>query len=209
MPIFKELYNKHKGETAIVIGNGPSLRNVPGEFLNEYPTFGSNKIYMLPLNPTYHVIVNPIVYAQFKEDKPLMTSIQFFPRLTESGAYKLNSVGVPMFSYCPWKWIYEGHTVTFVSLQLAFFMGFETVLLVGVDHRYEYEGEPNEERLMEGDDPNHFDPNYFKGHHWNNPDLERSEEAYEMALMAYHNDHRQIINLTEGSALDVFPKMEL
>jgi hypothetical protein len=105
--------------------------------------------------------------------------------------------------------VYEGHTVTFVSMQLAFFMGFRTVLLVGVDHRYIYEGPPNERHVMKGDDPNHFSPDYFKGMEWHNPDLERSEAAYRMAREAFEKNGGRILNLTEGSALEVFDRCDL
>jgi len=30
---WNEIYNRHKGETCLIIGNGPSLRNVPLAFL--------------------------------------------------------------------------------------------------------------------------------------------------------------------------------
>jgi hypothetical protein len=77
---------------------------------------------------------------------------------------------------------------------------------VGVDHRYTFEGEPNEENILVGDDPNHFDPDYFRDQSWHNPDLEKSEEAYVMALDAYSAMGRYIINLTPNTALDVFEK---
>jgi hypothetical protein len=86
-------------------------------------------------------------------------------------------------------------------------MGFSTVLLVGVDHRYEYQGMPNEEQLAVGPDPNHFDQNYFTGGvRWNLPDLEMSEASYQLAREAFERDGRRIVNLTPGTALDVFPK---
>ncbi len=119
-------------------------------------------------------------------------------------ANPLNIIPAKKFSLTPHLWIYEGYTITFVALQLAYYFGFETVLLVGVDHRYQYNGKENQENLMSGDDPNHFDKNYFKGQRWNNPDLKRSEESYRLAKEAYENDGRKIINLTQDSALSVF-----
>lgn len=198
---FKDL---HRGETALVIGNGPSLKSIPDDFLSRYVSFGSNRIY-LRFQPDYYVAVNPLVIAQNRDDITALDCVKFI-RGGEGGGYPLHSIGRKAFSYEPDKWIYEGYTVTFVSLQLAYWMGFTTVLLVGVDHRYEYDGKPNEQRQMDGDDPNHFDPSYFRGQEWNNPDLEKSTQAYRMARMAYETDGRRVINLTEGSRLDVFPK---
>ena len=195
--------NTHMGETAVVIGNGPSLKDVPNTWLDKYPTFGSNRIFLKYI-PRYYVAVNPLVIAQNKASIEMMECVKFLrPGIVDSG-YPLNSQPKKEFSYEPHKWIYEGYTVTFVSLQLAFFMGFSTVLLVGVDHRYKFDGKPNQESVMSSDDPNHFDPEYFKGQRWNNPDLFQSEVAYGLALVAYTKAGRRIINLTPGSDLNVF-----
>ena len=122
-------------------------------------------------------------------------------------AHPLVSSAIPGFSREPEKWIYEGHTVTYVCLQLAYYMGFTTVLLVGVDHKFEFEGKPNDEVTSNGDDVNHFHPDYFgENVRWNNPDLYRSMQSYRMANLVYEHDGRKIVNLTPGSDLDVFEK---
>ncbi len=206
----KNLYNTRRGETCIVMGNGPSLKTVPLKFLRKHPTFGANKVYLLDgFTPNYYVCVNPLVLEQNRAEIEALPCPKFIRGGLNFSGYQLHSVGFPMFSYVPWKWIYEGYTVTFVSLQLAFFMGFETILLVGVDHRFTFSGNPNEQSHMAGDDPNHFSPDYFKGQDWHNPDLERSEHAYRLALKAFTDDKRKIINLTKGTALNVFQKGEL
>jgi len=90
-------------------------------------------------------------------------------------------------------------------------MGFTTVLLVGVDHRYTWSG-PRLQTIVSdgGPDPNHFAPDYLqKGEQWQPPNLLRMEHAYTLARAAYETDGRKIINLTENSALEVFEKREL
>src|SRR3989304_2973132 len=77
--------------------------------------------------------------------------------------YLKSIYGPPFFSKDITQGIHEGGTVTYVCLQLAYMMGFSTVLLVGVDHRYEYQGMPNEQQMAVGPDPNHFSPDYFTG----------------------------------------------
>jgi hypothetical protein len=68
--------------------------------------------------------------------------------------------------------VFEGYTVTYVALQLAFYMGFEQAILVGVDHNFVTQGTANMAVVSQGDDPNHFAPNYFgKGFKWQLPDL--------------------------------------
>jgi hypothetical protein len=201
------LKGKYAGDVCTVIGNGPSLRGVTNDFLSKYVNFGSNRIY-LRFVPDFYVCVNPLVIEQNRDDITALDTVKFI-RGGECGGFPLKSVGKQSFSFEPDKWIYEGYTVTYVSLQLAFWMGFTTVLLVGVDHRYKFEGKPNERKLMKGKDPNHFDPKYFKGQEWNNPDLMRSAQAYRLANTAYGMHGRKIINLTEGSDLDVFTRGDI
>jgi hypothetical protein len=190
--------DKHEG-ACVIIGNGPSLRFVADSFLHKYPTFGTNRVY-LRFIPTYYVCVNPLVLAQFHDDIQDLPCPKF---TTGDIGYSLQDCGRPLFSFEPDRYIYEGYTVTYACMQLAYWMGFRTALLAGVDHKYTYAGKPNEERRLEGDDPNHFDPAYFKGMKWNNPDLVKSEAAYKLAAAV---PGFRIINLTEGSALDVFER---
>ena len=196
----KILRNRHKGETALVIGNGPSLSDVPREFLTMYHSFGTNRIYLLDgFTPTYYVAVDPVAIEPFISDIDNMDCEKFlkshFTTHLITNAIPLHSSAIPAFSREPDKWIYEGWSVIYVCLQLAFYMGFSTVLLVGVDHNYAE------------DSANYFDPEYKNGvDGWHAPDLERSERSYHMAKTVYDFDGRKIINLTPGSALDVFEK---
>lgn len=206
--MISKYFNTHLNETAVIIGNGPSLRHVPNMWLDKYPTFGSNKIF-LKYTPTYYVCTNPLVLKQNRSVIELLDCEKFTRSGFIDSGNPLNINPVRQFSFRPHEWVYEGYTVTFVSLQLAFYFGFHTVLLVGVDHRYKYDGKPNEKHIMNGDDPNHFHPDYFKGQEWHNPDLFNSEISYTMAKIAYTEDKRKIINLTQDSELNVFEKDDI
>jgi hypothetical protein len=201
----RNLYNHYKGQTCTVIGNGPSLKDVPNTFLEKFCSFGTNRIY-LKFQPTFFVCVNPLVYKQNEADISKLESVKMLrDDMPSVNSIPIHSIGFPCFSYNPEKYVFEGWTVTYVCLQLAFYLGFKTVLLVGVDHKYEYTGDPNDQKYCE-EDPNHFDPSYFKGQLWNNPDLARSTKAYQLARIAYDDADRTILNLTEGTELDVFQK---
>src|SRR4030065_17892 len=68
-----------------------------------------------------------------------------------------------------------------VALRIAFYLGFQQVVLIGVDPRFLAPGRPHQEVIQGGDDTNHFGPNYFgKGTRWNLPDLVTSESAYRL-----------------------------
>lgn len=198
----------HAGETGLIIGNGPSLKNVPLDFLRKFPSFGTNGIYRLQgFTPTYYVAVNPLVIEQFEGIRDVKCQKFLAERYAwELDALPLHSAGIPVFSKTPDEWIYEGHTVTFVALQIAYFMGFSTVLLVGVDHKFTFEGRPNQQLYMAGNDPNHFDTDYFKGKNWNAPDLVRSAQAYRLARAVFEADGKRIINLTQPTEEPIFER---
>lgn len=103
--------------------------------------------------------------------------------------------------------IWEGSTVTYAAMQVAHFLGFHEVILIGVDHNFETKGPANQEVVTEDEDPNHFAPNYFgKGFRWQLPDLYRSEIAYRLARLAFEQNNREIVDATVGGKLDVFRK---
>lgn len=105
--------------------------------------------------------------------------------------------------------LWEGATVTYVCLQLAYHMGFETAVLIGVDHSFVSKGKPNTTVVSQGDDPNHFAANYFgKGFRWQLPDLDTSEIGYYMAKHAYERNGRTVLDATIGGELQVFPKID-
>lgn len=106
--------------------------------------------------------------------------------------------------------VFEGSTVTYVAMQLAHYMGFREVILLGVDHSFSTKGRPNETVVSEGGDPNHFSDQYFgRGFRWQLPDLEASEKAYAMARDYYQASGRRILDATVGGKLDIFPKIQL
>jgi Protein of unknown function DUF115 len=210
--------NRHVGEKCFVIGNGPSLNGMDLSLMQGSVRFGLNKIYLLfersGLHVDYHVAVNPLVirqsaaeFAQLRCPSFLAYSAAVDQPVTANNFRYLFTGGDFRFSGDITLPIHEGYTVTFVALQIAYYMGFREVYLIGVDHRFQATGAPNQKAHMIGPDPNHFDPNYFKGHDWNLPDLEASELGYRMAQFAYRRQGREIFDATVGGALNVFPKI--
>lgn len=216
------LRDSHVGETCVIIGNGPSLNETNTDAFRDIPTFGLNRIYMayerLRFKTTYNVVVNSYVVDQCisdfeKIDAPLFTTWKNLNSL--KGRH--NRTGFiatrpgPHFESNPHRApIWEGATVTYVAMQLAYFMGFTKVILVGVDHRFADRGSAHTLVESTGADRNHFDPNYFgQGFKWQLPDLETSEIAYALAHEAFLADGRMIVDCTVNGALRVFPRMEL
>ena len=214
------LRDVHRGERCFIIGNGPSLRVTDLKKLRDEFTFGLNRIYLLfpelGFTTTYFLSMNDLVIEQCAAEilalpipKFLTWRSRRFLRPTADTNFLYTTYTGPKFARDVAGRLWEGATVTYVALQLAYHMGFEKVILIGVDHNFVTKGDANKTVTSQGDDPNHFAPNYFgKGFKWQLPDLETSERAYRMARAAYEADGRQVLDATVGGNLTVFPKAD-
>lgn len=216
----RALRDVHKGEKAVILCNGPSLLKSDLSLLKGVKTFGLNKINLLfdksDYRPTYIAAVNPFVIEQNAAFYN-QTEIPLF--LNNSGVQHVRSRGNVSFLYpatqqkfardCSVS-IYEGYTVTYVALQLAYHMGFEQVALIGCDHNFAQSGPANKTVVSGEKDPSHFDPNYFAGGvKWQLPDLLQSEVSYTMAREVYEGSGRKVFNCTAGGKLEIFPRDDL
>jgi len=195
--------------SCFVLGNGPSLADVKNETLDTLPTFGSNRIFMKYTTPSYYCCINPTEANKYPKEIEELECIEKFVtnKVSIPGCTPLRSTVSVQFSVSPRWAVQEGYSVTFVLLQLAYFFGFRTVYLLGVDHRYIQPPAPNALITWRGEDVNHFDPNYVKdGDKWNCADLQKSEMFFAIARDVYEMNGRRIINCTEDSALDVFER---
>lgn len=214
------LKDSRKGERCFIMGNGPSLKNTDLSKLRNENTFGLNRIYLafpeMGFETTYYLCVNDLVVEQTNEDIRKLTMPRFVTTRAmrwlepDDNLYFLYATYTgPTFAKDIRKRMWEGATVTYMALQTAFYMGFEQVILIGVDHSFATKGKPNETVVSEGDDPNHFNAGYFgKGFRWQLPDLDTSERAYIMAREAYKSAGREILDATIGGKLTVFPKVD-
>lgn len=216
--------NMSLGKRCFIIANGPSLSKTNLELLKNEYTFGLNRIYLNFTNstfrPTFYVASNELVIQQFYRDiqNPKILSMpkflnwncrRFFPKYREDIVFlKTKHVLNDRIITDLTKSIVFGATVTFVTLQLAFFMGFSKVIIIGLDHKYSEQGIPNSKETRSfAQDNSHFHPDYFpKGSKWQLPDLLRSEIDYSIAKKLYENSGRKIIDATIGGNCFVFEK---
>ena len=212
--------NKHTSQRCFIIGNGPSLRRTDLTRLRAESTFGLNRIYLLfpelGFTTSYYLSVNDLVIEQCAEDIRELD----MPKFISWRAHKLIQPTHNMIflhtTYTGVRFardargrLWEGATVTYAALQLAYHMGFEQVILIGVDHNFTTQGKPNSTVVSQGEDRDHFHPAYFgKGFRWQLPDLETSERAYIMACQAFQQAGRQVLDATIGGQLNVFPKVD-
>jgi hypothetical protein len=223
---------KHAGETCFILGNGPSLKGVDNEDLQRFPSFGTNGIF-LKFIPTYFVTISLDFYKNHVDEirnlscrrkfvgdnlSDIITSSEGESALTCSwnmyGTTRGFNYPVPFrFSKNAAKVVYLGGSVLFVCLQLAYWMGFSRVILLGVDHSFGFprSGARYGGRRLEptNEDNIHFDKAYSKPGYNPHCDMIATERSFELALKAFQKDGREILNATEGTDLDVIPKAEL
>lgn len=219
---FRSYKDKHTGERCVIIGNGPSLNQTNLGLLENEITFGLNKVFLLfpkvTFRPTYVVSYVPDVVAQCKEQftslpMPLFVSKEARALLSERTfeTHQFGALKRFCFSLSPPTEICVGHTVTYVTMQLAFYMGFRQVILIGMDHDFGYDGPPDTWHVV--DKPTkarHFVDDYFApGQTWQAPNLKMAEAHYALAKAVYDHFRREIIDCTVKGKLQIFRKLPL
>jgi Tfp pilus assembly protein PilF len=228
------LKNKYKNQRCFIVGNGPSLNLHDLLLLESEITFGVNGIFYktdeMGFKPTFYVVedkavmrdnvdkinqyngvikIFPTDYYDFIDDKD---SVIWFKM--NQGYYEGKSPNfrIPRFSTDSSERVFCGQTVTFINLQLAYFMGFSEVYLIGMDFSYQVPQTTiinGGVYLSTGDDPNHFHPQYFgSGKTWHDPKLDRVERAYKLARLVYESSNIKLYNATFGGKLEVFERVD-
>lgn len=203
----------------LIVGNGPSLNQTPLDKIN-MPSIGMNKINLIfdktSWRPDLIVCANGLVIKQNRSffnqtDIPLVLPVKalylgikrrsniIFLKPTLSSRSFENNIDRPLGI---------GSTVTYTCLQIAAHAKVKSVNIVGVDHNFKFEGQKQIKHLS-GDDPNHFDPNYFKDMLWGLPDLEGSEKAYRLAKEYFDGKNTPVVDYTVGGKLTVFKKGDI
>lgn len=230
----RSLYNKFKGERCFIIGNGPSLNNHDLSLLKGEYAFGVNSFYYKTretgYRPTFYVVEdNAVMKENIEEIRKFEAPFKFFPTNYKNmhpegdnvyffkmnrGFYEKSSPNfcVPRFSCDAGDELYCGQSVTYINLQLAYFMGFTEVYLIGMDFDYVIpkDFKRNGDLIVStADDPNHFHKDYFgKGKTWKDPKLDRVGMNYRQAKIAYEAVGRKIYNATIGGKLEIFERAD-
>ena len=217
---------------AFIIGNGPSLNETDLSQLKDEVTFCVNGFFLkmpeLDWVPSFYVVEDHLV-AEDRADaiNALKGPTKLFPSYL---AYCLDDGDDTLFfnhvarksfpdgydfSTDASTITYTGCTVTFTCMQLAHYLGFQELYLIGVDASYDIPkdvvvdtGASSTAVLdMDSEDPNHFHPDYFgKGMRWHDPQVENMIEAYGEARRVSEQLGRPIFNATVGGKLEVFER---
>tara|TARA_R110000787_G_scaffold19548_5_gene58542 strand:+ start:40 stop:912 length:873 start_codon:yes stop_codon:yes gene_type:complete len=221
--------NAYAGKRAFLIGNGPSLNKLDLTRLKNEITIGVNSIYLnedkMGFLPNHYVIEDRFVAEDRADEVNAMNGPQkWFGNYLQyclSGD-DVNWINVrmrydqhenfPFFSPDIARQAWTGGSVTYICMQLAYYLGVKTLYLVGFDHHYVIPEDAKIDGLditSQSDDPNHFHPDYFgKGYRWHDPMVDRMELGYKKAGLFFERDRRRIFNATAGGKLECFERVD-
>lgn len=217
----KKIRNIHKGKRCFIIATGPSLTLKDLELLHGEFTFGMNSIPKLynktTWRPTYFGIQDCNVYRNMERvilevysqaDNVFVSDIiaqnfaipSNFYQFPYDTVYHDNQLEIDKyfakFSDDCYSIVYDGYSITYSLIQLAIYMGFSEIYLLGADCSYK-RGAKNHV-VDSGND----DKNEEKNH-------DKMIVGYQKAKEYADSHGIKIINCTRGGMLEVYPRKSL
>ena len=237
---FMELKDVHKNERCFIVGGGASLRASDLDMLVNEKTFAMNKIYKIfdetIWRPDYYITDDLSMTTQALTISENIKGLKFFrfdlcwneiyrnKTLRFENAYYFSLIGNvherpaeykrPMFGEYP-DMFFGGGSSTYSCLQLAVFMGFKKIYLLGIDHEYSVMLK-NSGEVISNIKQDHFSANYHdesimekyknQGFYILNVDLVTS--AFQSAKEYAESHGIKIYNATRGGKLEIFERVD-
>ena len=211
--------NKHRDQRCVIIANGRSLKEMDLSFLKNEITIGLDQIDIRISNedfsPTYYICLDPLLIDQCPDKILQMSSTKFldieflnfidnpidFVSLCKTNRLIFTRDARDAIGDCP--------TSVFAALQLAYFMGFDEVILIGNDHHLVSDNIIRPQTESNKDTNVIFTLDRFGEDPRNSlTDLEKITVAYQMAKRNFEAEGRRIIDATVGNKLAIFPKVD-
>lgn len=222
----KSLCQKYTGQRCFIIGNGPSLRPEDLDKLKNEYTFAFNRIYYIfdrtDWRPTFYCtqdskiakvsaeeirkkIKTPYLFSpinlKWYEDVDLNSDYFFSPDQVEGSA--------PVFSENVPHKIGVGNTVAYTAMQIAVYMGFSEIYLLGVDHCFQTYQDKDGNIVTDASAKDYFTEKYNQDKdQLFIPRLDISTLSYMVAQEYAQNHPVTIYNATRGGKLEVFPRVD-
>jgi hypothetical protein len=217
----KKFKGIHKGERCFIVCNGPSLTYTDLEMLKDEISFSMNSLIKGFRNtdwrPTYYGIQDRFAYEELKDFIYSDDNIVLFVAdMIEKRKYKIpsNAILFPLsrykhyaflaevkystkFSADPSALVYDGYTITYSLLQIAVYMGFKEIYLLGCDCYYPED--PQKPHFIE---TRRVDPDFSTL-----PD--RMICGYKEAKKYADKHQISIYNATRGGNLEVFERVSI
>ena len=216
----RQYKNKHKGERCFIVATGPSLTVEDLKLIENEVSFGMNSLCRIAQKsewlPTYYGIQDTFVFKSMRED--VLAFIDQVPSFITSDIYRSRGVRAhrpivfPLnrkdhwinaedrniaFSQDAFLQVYDGYTITYSLIQLAVYMGFTEIYLLGADSDYSQE---SKKHFIEHGVQSPTESTAFER-------LTRSYTACRRALE--HSGKAVVYNATRGGKLEVFERKSL
>ena len=227
---FRSLKDIHKGERCFVIGNGPSLTASDLDLLKNEFTFAANRIFYIfgktNWRPTYYCSQDTVVIDDIKDKfsdvLPICENMFLISKCYNKVPYDVKNSKKVLFYCIRYRQSHKelkfcedischisgGSTITYAAMQIAAYMGFKEIYLIGVDQSYASSNFKNNQIGEQGVKESYFEgmPSDIK---MTKPNLDASTLSF-MKAKEYADSHGiKIINATRGGKLEVFPRMQL
>lgn len=218
---FLELYKLkqiYSGKRCFIVATGPSLRLSDIEMLKDEITFGMNSICNIfdktDWRPTFYGIQDKFVYANMEDTikKSLkdmkmvfvsdeLDSIYDIPnscvRFPFNPAYHLYDQQIGKF-YCKfspdaYSIVYDGYSITYSLIQIAIYMGFKEIYLLGTDCNYKKNAKNH---FVES---GHYDKREYLNH-------DKMITGYQKLKEYADKQGIKIVNCTRGGMLEIFQR---
>ena len=221
--------DSHARERCFVIGNGPSLKAEDLQILYEkgVPCFGSNRVFKIfdqtDWRPRFYASEDVIILRGIQreveqipaERKFVPVNLKWFEGIDIKDAdyfymdYDSEladtfglSVDVPHCVRCR-------ATVTTTCLQLAIYMGFSEIYLLGVDHSFAKMIDKNGNVVSDPTIQNHFTNDYDKDIIDQGFQIDSATEAYiSVERLSRKMGTFRVFNATRGGKLEVFERVD-
>ncbi len=197
----------------ILVCNGPSLADVPLDFLHRYDSLASNSFYKKEgLKPT-HWFLEGYNHLKTEEERAERKKYMHIPETVLINSRQIhhfaefgNTVPVDYldvrgmkihgFQKAPGAWGHgTANSVTYAMLQYAFEWGYDPLLIVGMDMRFEGDNW----HFYEDSGPFHaMDKERFET--WRI----RAESSYAECATEFYKAGRSVLNLTPDTACKAF-----
>ncbi|WP_431283405.1 hypothetical protein ACQW02_00950 [Humitalea sp. 24SJ18S-53] len=210
--------NRHRGETAWLIGNGPGVRVEDLDALEGRLTFGFNRFHLAHgktrLRPRYTVTGDPQMITDFGQEIVDESGGTVFvadgipPALTGDHIWvRQMGISPPLFSTRPDRQVSTGGSSVYVAMQIGYLMGVRQFFLYGADFRFAFTTTDGADgaRAASGDG-NHFIDGYRGGRPWHPPDLRDITTAFLTARRVMEIEGGFIRNASRGGLLEIFDR---
>ena len=220
----------HEGKRCFIIGNGPSLRASDLDMLKGEYTFAANRIFKIfdqtDWRPDYYLSVDDKFLKEAERELFSYDLGHMFLRSAKCTIHgPINRITkiyeeqltlkIDEFSYNDTS-LYisedvsnhfcDARTVTVNSIQLAIYMGFKEIYLLGVDHNYSSTYDAAGKVHVDSTVQNYFDGKQYSGY----PSAHLTHQfAYTIAREYCDTHVITIRNATRGGKLEVFERIEL